>query len=94
MRCFAFAPEQVRLTKPLKAAQPRQKSLAVWVAPIAQVLFEAKRALPPSTSHSAIFVRHAAHKDAVVEKVRFVAVCYSAEACYLVGVRTGASSAH
>jgi hypothetical protein len=35
-----------------------------------------------------------AHKGAVVERVRFVAVCYSAEACDLVGVRTGTGSDH
>ena len=55
------APEQARLTKPLRAAMPRQKSLAVWVAPIAQVLLEAKQALPSSISHSAVLVRHALH---------------------------------
>ena len=37
---------------------------------------------------------HGAWKGAVAERVRFVAVCYSAEACDLVGVHTGPGSAH
>ena len=34
-----------------------------------------------------------ARKGAVAERVRFVAVCYSADACDLVGVQAGAGPA-
>jgi hypothetical protein len=53
---LASRPEQVRLTKPLTAAQARQKSLAVWAALVAQVLLEAQQVLPSSTSLSAVLV--------------------------------------
>jgi hypothetical protein len=42
--------DQVRLTKPLTAAQARQKSLAVWAALVAQ------QVLPSSTLLSAVLV--------------------------------------
>ena len=51
---LASRPEQVRLTKPLTAAQAGQNSLAVvWVPPVPQVLLVAKQVPHSRTSHSA-----------------------------------------
>ena len=64
--------------------------MAVWEAPVAQLLLEVKQVL---YSLGGARVTHGARKGAVAEKVRFVAVCYSAAACDLVGVRARAGPA-
>ena len=55
---LASGKQQAQVTEPLTAAQARQKSLAVWVAPVAQVLLETKQVPSSSTEQSAMLVCH------------------------------------
>ena len=76
---MASGKQQAQVTEPLTAAQARQKSLAVWVAPVAQVLLETKQVPSSSTEQSAMLVCHTSTAESEVLEGR--TCCASSSTC-------------